>query len=320
MPSKVMNMRARCYTFLLLLLTAIPLCAAPLRMTIGSHDVLVSLPASYDKGNERYPVIYVTDGDTQLDHTVASATALAFVQRAPETIVVGTLHRERSRELQDPSYLTWFERELVPTIDKKFRTQPYRVLAGYSLGGVFTLAMAVRSSQLFNAWIASSPSTTWKELSFEHFTPPPDFYLMVGGGDEDGLRKGVEELGARFSIPVQVFPDDDHFTTPIAGYEAALRKIFKPWFFRVSDTDDTTVLLAHAIEHYAMLTRRYGYEVPIPEGRIDRIGARALQAGDAMHAFETYEYGVKHYPDSERMRKGLTAAQEAASPSRNPRR
>jgi hypothetical protein len=70
-------MRARCYTFLLALLMAMPLCAAPQEIKVGGHHVLVSLPESYGKSNERYPVVYVTDAELQFDHTVASAAALA---------------------------------------------------------------------------------------------------------------------------------------------------------------------------------------------------------------------------------------------------
>jgi predicted alpha/beta superfamily hydrolase len=53
----------------------------------------------------------------------------------PEVIVVGTLQEDRNRELLSDEYAAWFERELIPAIESRYRTQPFRVFAGHSLGG-----------------------------------------------------------------------------------------------------------------------------------------------------------------------------------------
>jgi predicted alpha/beta superfamily hydrolase len=313
-------MRARCYTFLLALLMVMPLCAAPQEIKIGAHRVLVSLPESYAKSSDRYPVIYVTDAELQFDHTVASAAALAEVQRMPEAIVVGTLQEDRNRELLSDEYAAWFERELIPAIESRYRTQPFRIFAGHSLGGIFAMKLMQNNPQLFGAWVIVSPSPKWKTMAFDHLTAPPMLFLAYGGGDEEDLRKGADELAVRLSKHAHVFEDDDHLTAPIAAYEAALRRIYKPWFFRVLDTDDTSLMWRRAVEHYRLLTQRYGYEVPIPEPRVSRIGNRLLDAGDGAQAIDAFEYGVEHYPQSDRMRDGLIAAQACASPSRKPRR
>src|SRR6184192_829846 len=77
---------------LALLLVALPLAAErlkPIELKIDSkvlreeRRVLVSLPPSYKNDDQRYPVLYLPDAETHLEHTIASADALAAVFRMP---------------------------------------------------------------------------------------------------------------------------------------------------------------------------------------------------------------------------------------------
>jgi hypothetical protein len=61
--------------------------------------VLVSLPASYKNEDQRYPVLYLLDAEMHLEHTIASADALAAVSRMPELIIVGISHTDRRKDL-----------------------------------------------------------------------------------------------------------------------------------------------------------------------------------------------------------------------------
>lgn len=318
-------MRARCYTFLSLLFLAIPMHAAPQRITVGSHSLLVSLPRSYDTGDQRYPVVYLTDGETQLEHTVATATALSDVQRMPEVIVVGVLHNDRARELADPKLITWFETELIPAIDKRYRTHPYRVFAGHSLGAVFGLNMLFTRPQLFNAWIIVSPPAKEALLrrarEFMRRNPDarPMLWLMVGGDDDADLQAGVTALGAILPSKPVVFGNDDHLTVPIIGNNFALRRIFLNWFFRIVDEDDPETLYPNVLRHYEWLTRDYGFEVLVPAGRYERIARRLVDCGYTGQAIGVLEEAVERYPGSQRLREAL-AASSVPSPSRSPRR
>ncbi|HET7433908.1 MAG TPA: alpha/beta hydrolase-fold protein, partial [Thermoanaerobaculia bacterium] len=177
--------------FFALLLAATPLFAqTPDDLTLKidskvlgeSRTVLVHFPASYRAGTRSYPVLYMTDAEAQLAHTAATATFLARAGRMPEMIVVGVTNLDRTRDLTPthvdgisidgqpisfptsggaPKFLTFFETELIPTIEKTYRTQPYRVFAGHSFGGLFALNALFTRPKLFNAIIAVSPSFTW---------------------------------------------------------------------------------------------------------------------------------------------------------------
>lgn len=130
-----------------------------LKSTVLGEDrvILVRLPQSYEAGNQRYPVLYLLDGDAHIAHTSATADFLARNGRMSELIVVGIPNTDRTRDLsptkvstpgatgapQFPTsgggdnFLKFLETELIPEIDKTYRTHPYRILAGHSLGGLF---------------------------------------------------------------------------------------------------------------------------------------------------------------------------------------
>src|SRR5205814_2461585 len=146
---------------LALLLVALPLAAErlkPIELKIDSkvlreeRRVLVSLPSSYKNDDQRYPVLYLPDAETHLEHTIASADALAAVFRMPELIIVGILLSDRRKDLtptvtRDAPTITggadrfgeFIATELIPEFERRYQTQPYRLIAGHSLGGLFVL-------------------------------------------------------------------------------------------------------------------------------------------------------------------------------------
>ena len=126
----------------------------------------ISLPDSYDNqvyAPQKYPVIYLLDGDTLFHclngiyHELKDYSSIPI----PDCIIVGIPNTNRVRDLQithsmmglDPHYqknqfkecgggktfLRFLEEELIPEIESNYRTMPYRILVGYSRGGSFAL-------------------------------------------------------------------------------------------------------------------------------------------------------------------------------------
>ncbi len=75
------------------------------RLTLDSkimaekRTVVVRVPASYQAGERRYPVLYLTDGDGHIGHTAATAAFLAREGRMPEVILVAVVNTDRGRDL-----------------------------------------------------------------------------------------------------------------------------------------------------------------------------------------------------------------------------
>jgi predicted alpha/beta superfamily hydrolase len=62
-------------------------------------------------------------------------------------------------------FLDFIQTELIPEIEKRYRTAPYRIFAGRSLGGLLAIHALFTRPDLFNAYIAVSPSSPWRNQS-----------------------------------------------------------------------------------------------------------------------------------------------------------
>ncbi len=60
-------------------------------------------------------------------------------------------------------FTRFIKKELVPRIDKSYRTSDYRLLLGHSLGGLFGLSCYLEQPNFFNATIALDPSIWWDD-------------------------------------------------------------------------------------------------------------------------------------------------------------
>src|SRR5262249_45402756 len=135
---------------------------------LGEERVaLVRTPAGYDTNDQRYPVLYMTDGAAQLRHTAATIEFLVRNGRMPEMIVVAITNTDRTRDLTPPKawgpggnppqgggadkFLQFIATELIPQMEKTYRTQPYRIFAGHSLGGLLAVHAFATRNDLFNA-------------------------------------------------------------------------------------------------------------------------------------------------------------------------
>jgi enterochelin esterase-like enzyme len=67
------------------------------------RTVFVSLPASYTRSVQKYPVLYLTDAQWQFEQTRATATFLARNGLIPEMIIVAVTNTDRARPLREPS-------------------------------------------------------------------------------------------------------------------------------------------------------------------------------------------------------------------------
>ena len=118
-----------------------------------AREVLVSVPVTYENDTEtRYPVVFVLGGASEFLHSVATVRYLSN-DTMPDAIIVGVVHVSRGDELRpdfpnegrknehEQRFRRFLTAELVPYIDETYRTHPYRILVGYSLGANVLLKM-----------------------------------------------------------------------------------------------------------------------------------------------------------------------------------
>jgi predicted alpha/beta superfamily hydrolase len=306
-----------------------------------TRTIIVHVPASYQTGARQYPVLYLTDGDAHIGHTAATAAYLAREGRMPEVILVGVVNTDRTRDLTPTKvadrpgesggadrFLDFFEKELIPAIEKRYRTQKFRVFAGHSLGGLFALHALFTRPQLFDAWIAVSPSLHWdnrylfrRAEDFFAKPNPPATTLVVTIGDEgDESRTNFEDfkklLTRRKPKSLDALfvhlPDEDHGSVVMPSHYAALRRVFASWRFVIADGADPKNELARANEHFQKLSAQLGEKMPVPENVTNLIGYRLLQANRTADAIAVFQTNVQNWPQSANVHDSLGEAYEKA--------
>ena len=186
------------------------------------RDVNVYLPASYG-GRDRYPVVYMQDGQNLSDPDEAFAgtwdlepTLERLAERGIEAIVVGVHHAGEARLAEyspfpdrrhgggeADAYLAFLADTLKPRIDRLFRTRPDRestAIVGSSMGGLVSLYAYFRYPWLFGRAGVMSPSIWFGQgavLDFiqEARTPRGRLYLDVGTAEGVGTLRDARALG-----------------------------------------------------------------------------------------------------------------------------
>lgn len=173
----------------------------------------VSLPETYNKNShKRFPVIYVMDGQWYFTLISNINGGVAFDNQVSEAIVVGVtwagdgadpnLLRVRDyTPTEVPGYpgsgggakfLAAMQFEILPFIQRHYRTNGRRVITGSSLGGLFALYAVIEKPELFDGCIALGATLGWDQnyiferlaaLPPQHFSKSTPCYLAFGEYD-----------------------------------------------------------------------------------------------------------------------------------------
>ncbi len=313
------------------------------------RTIWVHTPASY-AGGARYPVLYLTDAEAQFEHTVGLADFLARNGLVPEMIVVGITNTDRTRDLtptraalerpgggrfEFPTsgggdrFLAFLETELIPWVDGRYRTEPCRLFAGHSFGGLLALHAFATRPALFRAVVAVSPTFPWDDglpvrevrTLLESRSSLPST-LVVTLGDEgpdmaagfDALRTVLESAkAADLRWTMRRLPGETHGSVVLRSHDLALRAIFDGWRPPLDPaTGAPEGDLASLRRHYAALSGRFGYAVRMPEAVVNRLGYRLLGEGKVEEAIAAFRSNVETYPDSANVHDSLGEALAAA--------
>jgi predicted alpha/beta superfamily hydrolase len=316
------------------------------------RTVLVSTPPGYGGSTERYPVLYMTDGDVHLTHTRGTADFLARNGLMPPVIIVGVPNTDRTRDLTPTRaslegrdgvvrelptsggasrFLEFFEKELFPWVDARYRTQPLRLLAGHSFGGLFALHAFFTRPAAFQSVLAVSPTLRWdRDLPLRQ---ADDFLgdrselkatLVVAMANEekgdpsptrlDRLEKILERAAAEgFEWEVLRMPEETHGSVVLRAHYWGLRRAFEPWPLPADpETGQFPGSLDDLKAHYAGLSDRYGFSVVPTEDVVNQIGYQHLGRDDIEGALAFFRFNVDLRPEAANVHDSLGEALERA--------
>lgn len=300
----------------------------------------ISLPNSYNNdelSDKKYPIVIVLDGNVHF-HSLAAmvnarSTGNSDKREMPEMIVVALLNVNRERDFTPDKiitkrenqtgggdqFLAFIEQELIPSIERDYRTAPYRLLIGHSLAGLFTTHAYLKANSPFHAFVAIDPSFgTWEEevidaktngLAASVFNRP--FYLATANWGEERNAKNrnrhrqfMEALHAKSkstcNATQQYYPDKNHSTVPIPAIYDGLSFIFEGYHQSYRELSDVDELL----QAYEALSLRNSFDFFPPEEVVNRIGFRFLrnnEIAEKKKALSFFQLNAENYPTSYRV-------------------
>jgi predicted alpha/beta superfamily hydrolase len=329
----------------------------PERITIHSNvlnedrAILVRMPAAAQGKKDRYPVLYLADGDGHINEVGAIIDFLASNGRCTPLIIVGIPNTDRTRDLTPThadlkgpdgalqpfptsgggdKFLEFIQTELFPEIEKRYPTQPYRVFAGHSLGGLLAIHALIAHPDMFNAYIAVSPSLQWDDQHTLHqaqqfFAKQKElkktlfFSLGNEGAQPNPMGEGFEQLQKTFatSTPKDFivrsarYPDEDHGSTTFLAHYAGLRTVFDGWVMPRDPNDGLPVGGLKGVEqHYRELSERFGFPVSA-ESAINQLGYNLLGRKKIEDSIAAFKRNVELYPGSANVYDSLADGLEA---------
>ncbi|MBC7553077.1 MAG: prolyl oligopeptidase family serine peptidase [Taibaiella sp.] len=145
------------------------------------RQLWIYVPNSFNysiyRGQKRYPVVYLLDGDVNFHSFTGIMEHLSNGNGntiCPDMLVVAILNTNRTRDLtptrcpvEDSTsgggarFIAFMERELIPYIDSLYHPLPFRMLVGHSYGGLTVVNALLHHPDSFNAFVAIDPSMAW---------------------------------------------------------------------------------------------------------------------------------------------------------------
>ncbi|CAM1349847.1 alpha/beta hydrolase [Tenacibaculum ascidiaceicola] len=223
---------------------------------------LISLPDSYNESSEvdkRYPVIILLDGNT---HFKIASGILHFMSSnrnqnnlIPESIIIAIENVDRERDFtvtkiktKRPNnmgggriFLNFIEKELLPYIDKKYKTKPFRTLIGHSLGGLLTLNSYMDKNSVFNAYISIDPSIWWNEEMMKNkvdaispISLDKKLYIATANQGEANYKRNKQRHDSIYAlikkksdkplnIEIEYFENENHRSVPLIALYQGLK-------------------------------------------------------------------------------------------------
>lgn len=256
------------------------LCPFHSKVTGRDYMLYIGYPDSYFTHSERkYPVIYATDGYWNFVLLFTLGPGFWYQHEVPEYIVVGIgyadknadVGKERMYELS-PNYqdygwaagmnckmggsklfLNAIKKEIIPYVQTNMHVDTtFRVLAGKSMGGLFSLYAMYEEPGLFNGIIAVSPVVDWDHLWLFHRASElrakavgndgkGDYYLhtrqyMAVGGAEDhpfiggikAMNEIIKDSGYKdFDYKFRIIEGEDHGSDGAEAFNRGIRFVFQ---------------------------------------------------------------------------------------------
>ena len=289
-----------------------------------AREFWVSVPDGYNESGEKYPVLYMMDGEFNFNSGVLGGVRhAAWLGEIPEFIIVGIKNTNRSKDVfpeeitypdgskgggRANQYVDFVRDELIPRVTKSYRTLDYRILLGTSNTGFTAVHALFRHPDTANAYIAASATLSVPsfragrdDLVGSFKGGRRDLVLVMGEHDyptvvsQNGLLKETiaTRAPAGLTCRLRVIESAEH--VPPDALVEGLRVLFQGWkITRPLNEGSFAEIRAQADGRL----ERFGVPGKIDGEALKELGATLLGQKKLGKALEVLEYRVASYPQS----------------------
>ena len=294
---------------------------------LGEDRVLqVHLPTGYDSSDAAYPVVYLFYSDWvpgYFSQTVNDLYHLSM-DRIPQLILVGVPNTQRYRDLlpwprettpgsgQAQRFLQALREEIIPFVEKEYRTKPYRIFIGPQAAAVFGAFTLLEAPGTFQAFILNDPcrmesperSLCQRVANFAATPAGEGTYFAVSHdvGDDrwpleglENLRSGLEASALDgFRWRIDLVPNWPFFLSPVEIRPPLLDLFAEYPFPSASEVSG----LAEVRNHYDSLSDSFGFTMDPPSLVLVEASVGLTNKGEHQAALEILNHLVELYPSS----------------------
>jgi len=235
------------------------------------QTITVYLPEGYSENNDKYPVMYVLDGEKYFLHSIAYQKTLTWQEKSPAFIVVGINTGKIQRKVlfgsKSLEFIDTFQNKIIAYVEKHYRNNDMKMFFGWEKAGGFALDLFAQRPNLFDAYfLASSTQFSNDRLDsvntlLKSKTSTTKFFYFTLGAVEAWSLEPHQTLSKIFTNNSKddlkwefyLSKDDDHYSTPLDTFNKGLALYFNGYspirFYSIKEFKDFGGMSA-VKEHY----------------------------------------------------------------------
>ncbi|MFT4536893.1 MAG: putative alpha/beta superfamily hydrolase [Saprospiraceae bacterium] len=211
------------------------------------REIQVFLPTNYDDNKKKYPVLYVMDGQRYFLNGIAFQQNLTWQEIVPDFIIIGIVTDVKKRRnlfySESSKFIQFLEKELIPKIDKDYRTINERIYFGWEMAAGLGFEILADLPSLFKGYLLSSPTHISNErlekvnrLLTSKFKQDMMVYASLGAVETwtiepmaylDSLfqEHTLENVRWKYNLS----DNENHYTTPLTTINEGLKSFFSDY-------------------------------------------------------------------------------------------
>ncbi len=293
------------------------------------RNVSYYFPEDYST-DKKYPLVVVLDAEYLFDQVVANAKFYSRFEGMPEVIVVGINQSRDDLRWEDCAFeedsglptdkgklfYEFIGMEIVPYLDTKFSTAPFRVFIGYDITANFGNYYLFNEQSFFSAFISIAP-----RLAPEMEVRVPErilamdqqiFYHLITSGDKQNAKNGIGILDQNlrsiqkptFHYSFDAYPDANQVSVVTYGLGKAWDKMFEifkpisPKEYKEEILTSEEPVIKYLEDKYGTIEELFGFRKGVSVNDVMAIYAATRKKEDFESLKSLSDLCKKEYPDT----------------------